>query len=84
MTNIHRLFIEADNLQRRLRTMLIISYRASGDSAWTKRINKVLYKADTRVARRYRALQLDIINRANKGRKDASREMIAPHAERQI
>jgi len=90
MTNIHRLIqiyrlcVEADNLQRKLRTMLIISYRASGDSVWTKRISKVLDKADTRVARRYKALQLDIFNRANKGRKDASREMIAPHAERQI
>ena len=84
MTNIHRLCFEADKLQRKLLTMLIISYRESGDSVWTKRINKVLDKADTRVARRYKALYLDIINRANKGIKDASREMIAPHAERQI
>src|SRR5262245_35228574 len=84
MTNIHRLCSEAENLQRKLRTMLIISHRESGDSVWMKRINKVLDKADTRVARRYKALFLDIINRANKGIKDASREMIAPHAERQI
>jgi hypothetical protein len=76
MAAIHQLYIEADNLRRRLEKALIRSYRLTGDSAQTFKIDRILDRAEYRYARRKKAMHLSTVHDATKGRNDAFSQMM--------
>lgn len=76
----NELLIEADNLARRLRQLLMATYQAVGDGPAYQRLEAVLEQAEVRAIRRYRTQILDDIRRP----KVSYKTMMTQYAERQI